>query len=761
MAPAVVLAADPLRPPYVGRPVAAVLEEARAAGSVIAYSSRLVPPDLLVEVEPAPGDPLSVAREVLNHHALRLQFDDGVYLVVRQPRNSSSRAFQAESNSPQAPEIENITVLASRYEILRDISTSSFQIDQRTIQSMPDVGQDPVRITHRMPGAAASGVSARAHFRGGEQSEVGIILNGHRLFDPFHVRDYQNIFSAIDARAIEGVEIYTGGFPVMFGDRMSGLVLMESIDTTTPSHTEIGLSVFNTSFLHAGSSNDVRWLLSARRGNLDLVIDPKFGKPSYYDLFAQLQIDITPAMRFSANGLYADDLVTVVLETDPDELESASSRTRNAQFWMQLDNDWSNTLSSSTTLSFIAYTNRRLGELGDAEKIVASVQDVRDIEQIGVRQDWRFTASKTHQMQWGFDFRSGDSTYDYSGQAEYFQLQALYSDNPGAIDRTLSAAPGGASYALYFADRRRLSAKTTIEWGLRWDDQSYTDLSSDSQLSPRFSALWQPDDKTDLRVSWGRYHQSQGLHELQIEDGIDSFWPAQRADHLIVGLSRQFSRKFSLRVEAFHKDMREVRPRFENLYDPLALIPELQADRIRLDPSRAMAKGIEVSLLGEHDAWSWWASYTLSKVTDEIDGTEQLRSWDQRHALQAGIAWSSGNWDAALALGAHTGWPRTDLRLEQNGTDSSGNPLFVAVPGPRNALRHGAFGSLDFRLSRRFNVPRGSLLAFVEVSNLSNRRNVCCTDWDVAFDSNDIPVLESSPDYWLPMLPAIGVLWEF
>ena len=50
----------------------------------------------------------------------------------------------------------------------------------------------------------------------------------HRLFDPFHVRDYQNIFSAIDSRAIDGVEVYTGGFPVRFGDRMSGVVLMES-----------------------------------------------------------------------------------------------------------------------------------------------------------------------------------------------------------------------------------------------------------------------------------------------------------------------------------------------------------------------------------------------------------------------------------------------------------------------------------------------------------------------------------------------------
>ncbi|MBT8099717.1 MAG: TonB-dependent receptor [Gammaproteobacteria bacterium] len=760
-AAASVLAADAVRAPFVGRPVTIVLEAASVAGETIAYSSRLVPPDLLVEVEPAPGDPLSVAREVLDYHSLALQYDDGVYLVVRQATAGPLEPPQAEAVAGRKPAIEKITVVASRYEISRDISTSNFQIDRRTIQNMPDVGQDPVRVTHRLPGAAASGASARAHFRGGEQAEVGIILNGHRLFDPFHVRDYQNIFSAIDARAIESVEVFTGGFPVMFGDRMSGLVLMESIDPTASRHTEIGLSVFNTSFLHVSANEDRRWLLSARRGNLDLIIDPTFGEPSYYDVFTQLQMRLTPTMQLSANGLYADDLVTVVLEAEPDEIESASSRTRNAQFWVQLDNDWSDKLSSSTTLSFVAHTNRRRGELGDAEKIVAAVTDIREIEQFGIRQDWRFAASETHLLHWGLDFRSGDSMYDYSGQAEYFQLQALYPGNPGVVDRTLGAAPNGASYALYFADRRRLSAKTTIEWGLRWDDQSYTDHSSDSQLSPRFSVLWQPMENTELRMSWGRYHQSQGLHELQIEDGVTNFWPAQSADHLIVGLSRRFSDKLALRLEAFHKNMRDVRPRYENLYDPLALIPELQADRIRLEPTRATAEGIEVSLLGEHEDWSWWASYTLSKVTDTIDGEEQLRSWDQRHALQAGVSWSSGAWDAALALGVHTGWPSTDLRLEENGTDANGDTIYVAVPGPRNALRHGTFGSLDARLSRRFNVPHGSLLAFVEVSNLSNRRNVCCSDWDIAVDNNTIPELESSPDYWLPLLPAIGVLWEF
>ncbi len=157
----------------------------------------------------------------------------------------------------------------------------------------------------------------------------------------------------------------------------------------------------------------------------------------------------------------------------------------------------------------------------------------------------------------------------------------------------------------------------------------------------------------------------------------------------------------------------------------------------------------------------WWASYTLSKAIDRIDGGNEARSWDQRHAVQGGLRWSNKDWDIALAAGAHTGWPTTDLTLEQDGTDASGEPIFVVIPGPRNALRLSTFASVDFRLSRKFDVRRGSLMVFFEVTNVFNRGNVCCVDWDIEFEGGVDPVLDNSLDYWLPVLPAIGILWEF
>ncbi|MCZ6517749.1 MAG: TonB-dependent receptor, partial [Gammaproteobacteria bacterium] len=674
----------------------------------------------------------------------RLQVGAAGYQAVERDvsiRPGQSTELKVEL-SPERPEIENITVSASRYQLSRDISTSRFDIDQRSIETLPDLGDDPLRATHRLPGAAASGVSARAHFRGGEDSETGIILNGQRLFDPFHVRDYQSIFSTVDSRAIDGVEVYTGGFPVQYGDRLSGVVLMESLDLTRPRHTEIGVSVFNTSFLTAGRNAEgtTDWLFSARRGNLDLVIDSKFGRPRYYDIFSQFSTWLTPDTRLSGNALFADDQVLVVTESDLDEVEKATSQTRNAQFWLALENRWSDTLSSSTVLSISSFSNRRLGLTRDMEKVRSDVSDDREIDQVGIRQDWSWNSRDRHLLQWGFAFEHHKAQYSYKGSAEFFGLRGIFEDVPGTIQRDLAAAPSGPSYSVYVSDKWKVAARTVVQFGLRWDDQGYTGLPSGAQLSPRISVLHGLNPKTELRFSWGRYYQSQGIHELQIEDGLTHFFPAQQADHIIAGISHKFGSEHLLRFEVFQKDMSELRPRFENLYDPLALIPELQPDRVRIAPASARARGLELSLSRAGPALSWWAIYSLAEVTDTVDGLEVPRAWDQRHSLQAGLTWNVNNWDLSVAGHIRSGWPTTSLGLEEV-AGPGGEPEFIVITGPRNAAQLPHFSSLDVRISRTFDVGRGRITTFLEVSNLLNRNNICCYDYDLETDANGEEVL--------------------
>ena len=451
----------------------------------------------------------------------------------------------------------------------------------------------------------------------------------------------------------------------------------------------------------------------------------------------------------------------MVLENDIEEREESNSDTENTQVWLRLDSQWTDELQSTTLLSVASLRNRRVASTEDVEDYVSLVNDERRIREFTFRQDWSWDADDRHRILWGLQFQRGEAEFDYSGQVTYFEFAALLAGTEETSLRSVQAQPDVDSFSLYLSDKWRIRDRTILDWGLRWDTQTFTTGTSGSQLSPRLSLLHAIGDNTELRFSWGRFHQSQAVGDLQVEDGIDRYWPAQRADHLIAGFEHHFDDRYSLRVEAFRKSLDRLRPRFENLFDPFSVNRELAPDRVRIDPLEARMNGVEVSLRYEpSERFGWWAGYSLSRAVDSVPGGNELRSWDQRHAFLGGLSWSNERWDIGIAASVRSGWPRTPLTLAQT-VDEEGELDLQPVIGKRNSKRYPAFASLDARVSRKFDVRRGSLSVFLEVTNLTNRRNVCCSDFDFEEDAAGEDVLDAGEDFWPPLLPAVGILWEF
>lgn len=679
---------------------------------------------------------------------------EAVLTLEERPTNVSTLLL-----APERPGLPEVSVSASRYEILREVLGSPFVVDQRAIQHLPDVGDDPIRAVHRLPGAAANGVSAKVHVRGGEEDDTAIVLNGQTLFDPFHIRDYQNLFSAIDVRAIDGVQVYTGGFPVTYGHRMGGLILVDTLDVENPRHTELGVSVFNTSALSAGqvANGEASWLVTARRSNLDLVLDESLGRPRYTDFFGELGFKPTRGTEISVNALVANDDVLVVTESDPEEREASQSDTRNRQFWVSWNQNWRRNLSSATTVSVSAFRSQRRASVNDPEKQIAAVDDERDMQVAGIRQDWTWRVSPQHSLALGWEAQHLEGEYRYRGSVDYFSFfQSL--PVPDAIRRNLDQQAKGDAYGAFLLSQWRMNQALALELGVRWDKQGYVDLSNSSQVSPRLSVLLSPSARTDFRFSWGRYYQPQGIQEIQIEDGVTEFFPAQRSDHLIFGAEHRPTESLSLRAEIYRKNLTSLKPRFENLFDPLALIPELAPDRIRVAPTGARSEGIEVSI-GYQPATglSAWASFALARVEDRIDGRRVARSWDQRHSAQAGLGWSNGRWDLGIAGSFHSGWPSTAIGLDPTAPPDDPRLQF----GARNQERYASFVAFDARVSYELPLRRGTLSLFGEVSNILDRKNPCCVDFDLSETSNGTPFVDQQNDYWLPRLAAVGALWKF
>ena len=66
---------------------------------------------------------------------------------------------------------------------------------------------------HSLPGMA-SNASARPYIRGSLSEDMLVRYDGIGLLDPFHLKNFQSLISAIDPAGIESIEVFSGGFPV-------------------------------------------------------------------------------------------------------------------------------------------------------------------------------------------------------------------------------------------------------------------------------------------------------------------------------------------------------------------------------------------------------------------------------------------------------------------------------------------------------------------------------------------------------------------
>ena len=664
---------------------------------------------------------------------------------------------------PGPAPLPEIIVTSSHYDIRYQQAGSYTFLDRELTTKLPHLGDEALRTIARLPGATGGGLSSRHHVRGGLQNEQLFLLDGLRLYEPYHLKDFHSVTTIVPPGAIAGIDFFSAGYQARYGDRMSGVVDIALREPPEQTETELGLTFFHTSALSRGRfGGDDRgdWLVSGRRANLDLIVDivnPKYGAPRYQDYMAHVGWDLGGHTYLSGNAVFSSDKISLA---QTDGSERASARYKNDILWLKAESQWNDRLESSTILSATSIDNRRSGVADEPGVIEGFVEDESEFRSLALKQDWIYDLSDRWLLRTGFEIKRLEAEYSYSASLQIAPPFDAILDNRATEMRTIDVSPRGSQYAGYTEIRWRPVDSLTLDLGLRWDQQTYTDM-DDEQVSPRVNLLWRMGSDSDLRLAYGEYYQAQEINELQVSDGLTTYHPAQRARHLVASLTHGFAAGPELRVEAYQKKYYGLMPRFENAFNPLVLIPELQIDRVRIDADRATAEGLEVTLSsGDPGDLSWWASYAWSRSVDRILGEAVRRSWDQRHSISAGVSRDWNRWSMSAAAVVRSGWPKTVLEA-QTVRNPEGAASLVATVEPYNSRRHDAFSSLDIRVSRRFELSKGELTAFLEVTNLLNRQNPCCTEYSVAFDENGDPSLVSEEGTWLPLIPSLGVLWRF
>ncbi len=161
---------------------------------------------------------------------------------------------------------------------------------------VPGSHDDALRALKTLPGLA-SNASGRPYIRGSLEDDVLVRYDGITLLDPFHLKNYQSLISAIDPAGIERIEVFSGGFPVRYGTRSGGV-----IDITPPARNSgyenrVAASLISAGVSSVGTSErwPLEWLFALRRSTLDLLEPVKtgFGQPQFSDSLGRLKYRTT------------------------------------------------------------------------------------------------------------------------------------------------------------------------------------------------------------------------------------------------------------------------------------------------------------------------------------------------------------------------------------------------------------------------------------------------------------------------------------
>ena len=749
----------------------ATLESALAAlisrGHRIVYSSALVTPTMTLRAEPRSTRIDALLEEILAPWRLRaVPGGDGDWLIVAAGAATPSAGIEADMPDGIA-ELETVDVTASRYSLATPGSTRVF-LDRRGVEQMPHLADDAVRMLKVLPGVSGGDFSAALNIRGGRREETLLRIDGAEIHNGFHFRDLDGALSVLDTNLVDSIDFVTGGMTAQYGDYMSGVVEMRTRRPTAedPYRSAAGISFVSAYGRTGGVFADGRgaWLTSARRGYLDVVMERVQAEdeqitPRYTDVFSSLYYDLGEHASVSAHVLLGEDDLKLVSHDD-DDIDSAGQG-RAGHFWVTLDQQFGERLRASTIVATSAVRQRRVAA-GSDEQRTGDVDADFHFRFLDLRSDWNWSVTDRLVLLFGANAGRAQADYDYRLIGVLVNPAA-----PGGlvdISHAHDLEVRGSKQGAHVAWRARVAGDFVVEAGTRWDLYRYPDGLEFGVVSPRLNAVRGLGERGELRAALGVSHQPQGIHELQVEDNLIAFFEPERVRQAVLGYTHRFDRGLSARVDVYRKEYSRLRPRFENALDPVQLIPEGAVDRVRIDAPIAQAQGVEITLRREAEGgFAGWASVALASAEEKVIGEGWApRLWQQRHSLSFGLSWTGAKWNLNLAGLYHSGTPTTKLSQAQITPPGGGPTVDVIVARERNGDQLGAYARMDLRASRTVQLRSSRFNYYIEVTNLLNRRNPCCTDsYRLELDAGGWMRLRAEETYWLPMLPSFGFQFEF
>jgi outer membrane receptor protein involved in Fe transport len=748
-----------------GRGVAEVLAETGTASLHFLYSSQLLPATLRVAQEPTGSTPLAIAREILAPHHLTLTaVAPDVYAVAAATPATQTPAAVAAGTVP-APGLADAAavpafetqITGERYPYGLKRSDDSLLYSAARLGATPSLGEDALYALSRQPGLSQGDLSGRLNIRGGGPNETLILMDGFPIREAYHMPGYRGVLSVIDPAMLSEVSLYSGAIPARYGDRMSGVLELRSLQSDEGSRHSLGAGFLNArarSVLPIGQTDgdlllDVRY---GATGYLLQALQPAASKPHYGDLFTRLRLHAGEHSEITFNVLKAQDSLAV----HRNGLQETSHLSSDLGYY------WLHTTTSlplhgedeaklSVWLGNSQIDTQRSGQLDSPGFAIGQLQERRYASLWDLRTELQWPWHEAHVLDAGLDFGHGNARYRYDSAVRYGAGIATALGVPDTNEQSFDLQPRRNSGSLHISDSWLVLPGLTAQLGLRASRFETPDAGDLTNWDPRTSLSWQAWPRTTLRAAWGRVHQVSDLSEIVPGRDLNGRLISQQSEYVVLGVDQALAHTLLLRVEAFQKDQLHLLPLQRNLLRTPSILPELSLDRVWLAPRGARIRGIEFNLQQSALDWHWGAAYALSNASESYAQGRMARSGDQRHAASLTLDWTRSNWLAGGALNYRSGLPTTTYASDGNGG---------LVIGRRNANRLPGTLGLDLRVKWHHPLPRGNLAVTGQVSNLLGGDGNCCSE--LAASSRDgTPQVRLKRDGSLPPIPWAGISWDF
>ena len=671
-------------------------------------------------------------------------FRDPVYLVFCALFFGVVGLFTALAEEEDVPvQLERIVVTPGRFTIY-DGTSARISLSKEAIERFPLIDNDVMRAGHVFPGVVSSDYSTRFSVRGGEKDDISVRLDGMELYNPYHLQDFGGAVSLIGLELVQNTELLIGGFPAEYGEKMSGVFdITTRMPNTEKFAANFGVDLINaTAALEGPLTQKGSWLLSARRGYIDLIlmlmdIDENY-KPQYADVYSKLTYQVTPADTITLNGLYGWDKNRIRVDDVDNNLDSQYD---NSTAWVK----WRRTFGSShwTDVFVFAGTSGQDRTTGKADF------DNRDFRFFGTKAELTANLFDKHTFRSGVTWRWLAAQYQYDVQERQAGIN-IYKPILADIDGS------GSEVDLFLQDEWQLHSKLALNVGGRYLYQDYREEGIQRyEIGPRVMLAVKPTNDLTLRGAWGIYHQPVHLMGVPVEDGIETVGRAERAAHHILGVEYTPTGRFLVRVEAYYNT-------FDNLVGRLREFG--RQNQVFVSPESADAKGFDVFMThAVSNRLTWTLGYAFGIAEEFANGIKRFRQYDRRHSFAVSSSYQfAPTWHLYLSWRFHTGEPRTPLTHKElrlpNGSFACDRQF-----GDVYSARMPAYHSLDFRITKRSPYRRWELSWYFQILNLYNHANLDQYAFSEVRDEETNAIIgcaiEEEPLF--PIVPTLGITVAF